>query len=180
MRAPFHPVPLALAILSLSACSPRDESEPTPHTYELGAHVPLGQLTYTVFDRQWLAQIGEGVGARIPQNRFYEVRISVLNGGSASSIIHTIDLVDDAGTAYHEIENGDGVPEFMGALREVAPAETAQGYLVFDVQPKHYKLKLSDAEEKNFAMIDLPLSFDTAAPDVTTPLDSIRSDTTKK
>jgi hypothetical protein len=179
MRTFFLAVPVALAILA-SGCSPREDSEPTPHTYQLGERVPLGHLIYTVFDRQWTPQIGEGVDARIPQNRFYEVRFSVLNSGGAASIIPAIELVDDAGTTYSEIQNGDGITDFVGPLREVTPAESAQGILVYDVQPKHYKLKLSDEDGRKFAVVDLPLSFDMEAPDVTTPLDNVRNDATKK
>jgi hypothetical protein len=180
MRVSLLALPVALAVAGLSACSPSEEAEPKPSTYQMGERVPLGHLIYTVFDRQWLPQVGNGVDARVPQNRFYQIRISVLNSGGVSSLIPTMALVDDAGTAHAEIENGDGFPDFLGTLSQVAPAETAQGNLVFDVQPKHYKLKLSDEDGKKFAVVDIPLSFDTDTTDVTPQLDSVRGDTTKQ
>lgn len=180
MRISLSAVTVALALAGLSACSPSEEAEPRPSTYQMGERVPLGHLIYTVFDRQWLPQVGDGVDARVPQNRFYQVRVSVLNSGGGNLIIPGIALVDDAGVAHAEIENGDGFPDFLGAVSQVAPAETAQGNLVFDVQPKHYKLKLSDEEGKRFAVVDIPLSFDTDTTDVAPQLDSIRGDATKK
>jgi hypothetical protein len=180
MRVLSVAVPIVLVFTGLTACSPKDDAESTAHTYQMGERVPLGHLIYAVFDLQWKPQIGTGVDARIPQNRFYEIRISVVNSGGAPCSIPNVSLVDDSGASYPEIEKGDGIQDFLGALHQVAPAESVQGYLVFDVQPKHYKLKLSDDEVKQFAMVDLPLSFEPETPDVTTPLDSIRSDATKK
>jgi hypothetical protein len=171
MRAPFVTLPLALTVLGLIACSPKEE-EPALRTYQMGERVLMGHLIYTAFERQWMPQIGTGLDARIPQNRFYLLRISVLNSGGADAIVPTISLVDDSGASFPEIENGDGVPDFIGSLRQVAPAATVQGNLVFDVLPKHYKLKVSDEDGKQAALVDLPLSFEPDAPDVTTPLDT--------
>jgi hypothetical protein len=174
MRAHFFTLPLALTVFGLAACSPKEE-EPAMRTYQMGERVLMGHLIYTVFERQWMPQIGSGLDARIPQNRFYLLRISVLNSGGADAIVPTISLVDDAGASFAEIENGDGVPDFIGSLRQVAPAETVQGNLLFDVSPKHYKLKVSDEDGKQAALVDLPLSFEPDSPDVTTPLDTDHS-----
>jgi hypothetical protein len=171
MRAQFLTLPLALTLLGLPACSPKEE-EPPVRTYLMGEQVLMGHLIYTVFERQWMPQIGSGLDARVPQNRFYLLRISVLNSGGADAIVPTISLVDDAGAAFPEIENGEGVPDFIGSLRQVAPAEIAQGNVVFDVLPKHYKLKVSDEDGRQAALVDLPLTFDPDAPDVTTPLNT--------
>lgn len=180
MRISYLLLPLALAIFSQTACSPKEAEGPSPNTYQMGERVPLGNLIYTVFERQWMTQIGEGVDARVPQNRFYLVRISAVNSGGSAAIIPTISLVDDSGGSYAEIDNGDGITDFIGALREVAPAETVQGNLVFDVQPKHYKLKLSDEDGKHVALVEIPLSFDADAPEGTTPLTDHTGDLTKK
>jgi len=174
MRAHFLTLPLALTVLGLFACSPKEE-EPALRTYPMGERVLLGHLIYTVFERQWMPQIGSGLDARIPQSRFYVLRISVVNSGGADAIVPTILLQDDAGATFPEIENGDGVADFIGSLRQVAPAETAQGNLVFDVLPKHYKLKVSDEDGKQAGLVDLPLTFEPDAPDVTTPLNTDHS-----
>ena len=180
MRASLLTFPLALAMLvGLTACSPKEE-EVASHIYQMGEHVALGPLIYTVFERQWMTQIGTGIDARIPQNRFYLVRISAVNNGSAAAIIPTISLVDDTGTAFSELQSGDGVPDFIGSLRQVAPGGTVQGNLVFDVQQKHYKLKLSDEDGKVTALVDIPLSFDSDNPDVTPVIPDRSGDPTKK
>jgi len=179
MRISYFSLPLLLIMFTQTACSPKEEEEP-PRTYLMGERVPLGRLIYTVFERQWMTQIGEGVDARIPQNRFYLIRISAVNSGGANAIVPTISLVDAAGGSYSEIDNGDGIPDFIGALREIAPAETVQGNLVFDVPPKHYKLKVSDEEGKQTALVDIPLTFDADAPEVNTPLPDHTGDLTKK
>jgi hypothetical protein len=180
MRAHFLTLPLALTLLGLPACSPKEE-EPAMRSYQMGERVLMGHLIYTVFERQWMPQIGSGLDARIPQNRFYLLRLSVLNSGGAAAIVPTMSLVDDAGATFPEIENGDGVPDFIGSLRQVAPSETAQGNLIFDVVPKHYKLKVSDEDGRQAALVDLPLTFDPDAPDVTTPLNTDHTiDPTKK
>lgn len=175
----FHlPLVFALTMFSQTGCSPKEE-EPPPHVYQMGESVPLGHLIYTVFDRQWMTQAGDGLDARVPQHRFFLIRISALNSGGAAAIIPAISLVDDSGASYAEIDNGDGIPDFIGTLREIAPADTVQGNIVFDVLPKHYKLKLGDEEGKVVALVDIPLSFD-KAPELTTPLPDHTSDLTKK
>ncbi|MGA3236100.1 MAG: hypothetical protein ABSG03_07355 [Bryobacteraceae bacterium] len=171
MRAHFLTLTLALTVLTVVACSPKEEDPPL-RTYPMGERVLMGHLIYTVFERQWMPQIGTGLDARIPQNRFYLLRINVMNNGGADAIVPTMLLVDDAGATFPEIENGEGVPDFIGSLRQLAPAETVQGNLIFDVLPKHYKLKVSDEDGKQASLVDLPLSFEPDAPDVTTPLNT--------
>jgi len=170
MRISLPAVLLALTVAGLVSCSPKDD-EPRLRTYSMGERVPLGHLIYTVFEREWMTQIGTGVDARIPQNRFYLLRVSVSNSGGSDAIIPTLALVDDGGATYPELENGEGVPDFIGSLRQLSPAGTAQGNLLFDVMPRRYKLKISDEEGKQLAMVDIPLTFDGDTPDVTTPLD---------
>jgi Domain of unknown function (DUF4352) len=179
MRISYLTLPFTLAVLSQTTCSLR-EAEAPAHIYQMGERVLLGHLIYTVLERQWMTQIGEGVDARVPQNRFYLIRISATNSGGSRAIVPTISLADDAGGVFSEIDNGDGIMDFIGALREIAPAETVQGNLAFDVQPKHYKLKLSDEDGKQTALVEIPLSFDPETPEVTSPLTDHSNDPTKK
>jgi hypothetical protein len=178
MRDFFLTLSLGLAVFGLTACK---EAEPTASSYQMGEPVPLGHFTYTVFERQWMTQLGAGLDARVPQNRFYLIRISAVNSGGDAAIIPVISLVDDTGSAFSELQNGEGFPDFLGSLRMVAPAEKRQGNLVFDVPPKHYKLKLSEEDGKQISLVDLPLSFDSDAPDIIAPLSTDHGkDPTKK
>ncbi len=136
----------------------------------MGERVSLGNMSYTVFERQWQTQFGAGLDARVPQNRFFLLRISAINGGGAEAIVPNLELVDDSGASYPESGDGEGVTDWLGARRQVGPNQTTQGYVLFDVQPKHYKLKFIDEDGKRAALVDLPLTFDSDAPDVTTPL----------
>jgi hypothetical protein len=173
----FALIPAALAVCLLS-CSSVDQAE-APHTYQLGERATVGHLNYTVFERQWHTEFGSGPDARLPQNRFYLLRISVVNSSGGDVILPKTELVDDSGATYPESTDGDGVQDWIGNTRQVSPSETAQGYLLFDVPPKHYKLKVLGDEEKQTALVDLPLTFDSDVPDVTTPLDPDKIPTKK-
>ncbi len=132
----------------------------------MGERVAAGSLTYNVFEDQWKAQLGEGANARVPKDRFFLVRLSVVNGGSTEVMVPTMTLVDDSGQTYTELSNGDGVTQWLGFLRRIKPADNLQGYIVFDAPPKHYLLRVSDENSQKTRDIDLPLNFASDAPDI--------------
>src|SRR4029078_948510 len=49
--------------------------------YRMGEKVRLGRLIYTVFETQWLTQLGDAVTGRVPEHRFLFVRFSATNSG---------------------------------------------------------------------------------------------------
>jgi hypothetical protein len=156
------------AALLLNACS----SRPVPvRSYSLGEKVALGHISYAIYETQWLPQLGDGPDARIPQHRFFLVRMTALNGGGDDLIVPNPTVEDDQGNSYSELQNGDGVPEWIGYLRQVKPAESVQGNLLFDAPPAHYKLRITDENEEQSAYIDIPLSFgaEVPPPEVPTP-----------
>jgi len=150
------------AALLLNACSRSSSS--AVRTYSMGEKVTLGQIIYTVYETQWLPQLGEGPAARVPQHRFFLVRMTAVNSGSAEVIVPNVTVEDDKGNSYPELQNGDGVPQWTGYLRTVKPAESAQGNVVFDAPPAHYKLRLADENEETLAYVDIPLSFGAEIP----------------
>jgi hypothetical protein len=150
-----HPLLPLVAALLLAGCS---SSRVAPRTVSLGERVELGHIIYTVFDTQWLTHLGEGVDAKIPQNRYFLVRLSAANSGNAPVMIPAMTLEDDEGKAYNELSDGQGAPQWIGLLREVKTAEAAQGNIVFDVTPRHYKLRLTDEDAQNAVLVDIPLS----------------------
>jgi hypothetical protein len=168
----FAPAPALL----LFACSSAIKTPP-PEAKQVGDQVTLGNLSYTVFGRQWRTEFGSGIDARVPKNRFYLIRMSVTNRGSSEAIVPQTELVDDSGQSYAEVNNGDGAPDWLGSVRQLSAKQTTQGNLLFDVPPKHYRLRIVAEEGQPEALVDLPLSFesDSEAPDVTTPLDRIPS-----
>jgi hypothetical protein len=160
----LRPIPILAAVtaaLLLNACS----SRPVPlHSYSLGEKAILGHIIYTAYETQWVPQFGDGPAARIPQHRFFLVRMSAVNSGGADLIVPNVTVEDDQGNSYSELQNGDGVPDWIGYLRQVKPAESAQGNLVFDAPPAHYKLRVTDEDGENGAYIDIPLSFGAEVP----------------
>ncbi|HUE20427.1 MAG TPA: DUF4352 domain-containing protein [Bryobacteraceae bacterium] len=148
----------ALACLAAATACSR-AAPPEAQLHRMGERVTVGSLVYNVFEDQWQAQLGQGADTRVPKDRFFLVRLSVVNGGSADLMVPALTLVDDAGQTYPEISNGDQVPEWTGYLRRVKPAETLQGNVVFDVPPKHYRLRASDETSQETRDIDIPLNF---------------------
>lgn len=165
LRVPSS-IAAVIAALFLFACG----DKPVPlRTYLLGDKVTVGRVIYTAFETQWLTQIPQDPTPRIPQNRFLLVRVSAVNGGSGSLIVPNVTLEDDQGKAYEELKDGQGVPQWIGFLRQVKPADSLQGNVVFDAPPAHYKLRVTDEDAENAALIDLPLSFGGDSPNIPLP-----------
>ena len=153
-------------LLAFTCCT---ERTPPPRTFPLGDRVTLGHLVYSAYETQWLTQLGSGADARVPQNRFFLVRLAVTNSGGESIASPNLSIIDDAGNSYEELGDGQGVPQWIGYIRQISQADTMQGNLVFDVAPRHYKLRVTDEEGQHTALIDLPLEFNAEAPDLAPP-----------
>jgi hypothetical protein len=155
----------ALACLAvLAACKPAPPREAELH--RMGDRVTAGSLVYNVFEDQWKAQLGEGPDARVPKDRFFLIRLNVVNSGSTDLMVPALTLVDDSGQTYPELSNGDQVPDWTGYLRRVKPADTLQGNVVFDVPPKRYRLRVSDENSQKSSDIEIPLAFPSDNPDM--------------
>ncbi len=155
-----------VAVILLAGCSSQGSSA---RTYQMGEKLQVGKLIYNVFDTQWLTHVGEGPTARIPENRFFLVRMSVTNSGGSEVSVPGFVITDDSGKTYQELQAGEGFPNWIGFLRNLKPADTLQGNAVFDAPPGHYKLKVTDDSEQNVAYVELPLSFTSETPEVAVP-----------
>jgi hypothetical protein len=175
MSRNFH-YTLALAAVTclLTGCKP---TAPKVVTYEMGNRVSVGHLVYTVFETQWLTQLGSGADVRIPEHRFFLVRLSAVNGGSEQMAIPNLTIEDDQGNSYDELPNGEGVSQWIGYLRQAKPAESLDGQIVFDAPPRHYKLRVFDETGDHAALIDIPLNFNAESPEGPLPVPS-KQDTT--
>lgn len=158
--------PAVLAVLFLSSCS--KEKFPV-RTSPMGEKVVLGSLIYNAFETRWLTQFGEEPTPRLPQNRFFLIRVNITNSSGSNALAPALSIVDDNGNTYEELSNGEGAPQWIGYLREIRPAESAQGNLVFDAPPRHYKLRVADETGERVAFIDIPLSFTAESPEVLHP-----------
>ena len=157
---------VAAAACLLSSCGDSEEKAYPMRTYTMGEKVTVGHIVYTVFETQWLTHIGAGADARVPQHRFFLVRLSALNSLSTDIVVPNFTLEDDNGTTYPELSSGEGVPQYIGYLRTVKGTDTVEGNAVFDAPPRHYKMKIFDETSDKAAYIDIPLSFVSETPDV--------------
>jgi len=152
---------LLAAVVSLLASCAQDQTAPLlTHVYALGERVNIGHVVYQVFETRWKPVLGEPPDQRVPQNRFFILRFSATNSGADNEFIPNMSLEDAAGNSYPELRDGTKVPLWVGYLRQVAPADSVQGTVVFDVVPKRYKLRLWDEDHANSALVELPLQFD--------------------
>jgi hypothetical protein len=153
-----------LVAFGLTGCSQRQARI----NYPMGEKVPIGPLTYTVVETEWKTQLGDGVlKIRPPQQRFQLVTLSVTNGGGKDVALPLFSLEDNSGKLFTESENGDSVDNWFGLLRNIAPAQTQQGRLLFDVQLGSYKLRVTDGGDpgtEKYAYIEIPLKMDSDAP----------------
>jgi Domain of unknown function (DUF4352) len=159
-------IALTAVVVTLTSCG--EKAKPVP-AFGMGERAGVGHLVYTAFETQWLTQLGQDTAARIPQNRFLVVRMSIGNSGGAAITVPNLTIEDDRGNSYAELTNGDQVSGWMGALRQVGPGDTLQGTVLFDVAPRHYRLRVFDENSQQSALIDMPLNFSSDSPSLPPP-----------
>jgi len=145
-----------LIVLCVGACS---RSAETAKEYEMGNAAVAGPLSYTVINTEWRESLDGASGPTIPAHKYLLVSVSVTNKSAGEVSIPLLLLVDSSGKEYRESDKGDGVPEWLGLLRSVAPSQTDSGNLLFDVPPGSYKLRVSsggDLEKETTALVNLP------------------------
>lgn len=151
-----------LACLFLSGC--RKGANSAQIDFGMGDKVVVGPLTYTVIDATWQGQLGEGYKTRTPEQRFLLLTVAVTNSGGKELSVPLLQLEAANGPTFTEIANGEGVDQWFGLLRNVSPAQTLQGKVVFDVPLTSYRLRLTDGGEPGFeryAWVQVPLHIDT-------------------
>jgi hypothetical protein len=149
------------ALLLSTSCGSSDK---TVKIYDMGSRVEVGHLIYTVFETEWLPQIGAGDTARVPQHRFFLVRLSAVNSGSEEMDVPNVTLVDDHGDTVEELSDGTQIPQWIGYVRRAKPADSVAGNVVFDCEPKHYRLRVTDEDGEKAALVDIPLNFNADTP----------------
>jgi hypothetical protein len=128
--------------------------------YRAGDSVTTGPLTFNVVQTSWRSQLEAFPVARIPDRNFLLIHVMVTNGGGSEVSIPLLKLENTKGESFAESENGSGVDNWLGLLRHVSPAQSSDGWLLFDVPTNAYRLRVSDGdiEHEQFAYIDIPLS----------------------
>lgn len=163
IRFPFHRFGLSLAlVLFLSACGGESTSTDS-FVYKMGEKVSVGSLIYTVLEAEWKSELSSGGGGlpQTPKNRFLVLKISMTNSGGAQATIPLLTLESPRKGSSMEVSEVKDLSNWLGLVRLVNPAQTDQGYIVFDVPTGAYKLRVTDGKEPGSEvtrLIDIPLA----------------------
>jgi hypothetical protein len=168
-----------LAGLPLAGCKQKQTSEQI--NYSMGERITAGPMTYNVVQTVWRTQLGDIFKVRIPDHRFLLISLSATNGGGKAVSVPFFILEGPNREQYPEQENGAGADNWFGLLRDIAPAETKQGNIVFDVPLTSFRLRLTDGGEpgtEKYVWVEIPLRMDTDS-SVSTPLPGPGADANK-
>ncbi len=144
----------------LAGCN---RSEPPPAEASMGEKVTLGPLTYTVIDSSWHNQLGDGFNIRSSQQRFLILSLQITNGGGSDVSVPLLTLENSDGRDFLESDNGEGVDNWMGLLRNIGPAQSQEGKIIFDVPLTSYRLRLTDGAgpgAEKYGWVSIPLRMD--------------------
>ena len=100
------------------------------------------------------------------------ITLSATNSGGKSVSVPFFTLEGPNREEYKEAENGDGVDNWFGLLRDIGPAQTKQGNIIFDAPLTSFRLRLTDGGEpgsEKFVWVEIPLRMDTDST-LTSPL----------
>jgi hypothetical protein len=152
-----------VAILCLVTAACANQQSPSGLEYPMGQKVTLGPLTYNVIESVWRSQLGDALKVRLPDQRFLVITISVTNGGGRQVSVPLLTLQNQDGQTFRESENGEELDNWFGLLRDLDPAQTQQGRILFDVVLTSYRLRLTDGGDPGtdrFAWVQIPLHID--------------------
>jgi hypothetical protein len=160
---------IALAAgLALAGC--KKESQQTE--FQMGERVIATPMLYNVVQTMWRTQLGDLFKVRVPDHRFLLISLSATNNGGKPIAVPFFTLEGSNREEYHEMQTGDGVDNWFGLLREIAPGETKVGNIAFDVPLASYRLRLTNGGEpgsERLVWVEIPLRIDTDT-GVTAPL----------
>jgi Domain of unknown function (DUF4352) len=132
--------------------------------FQMGERVIATPMVYNVVQTMWRTQLGDLFKVRVPDHRFLLITLSATNGGGKPVAVPFFTLEGSNREEYHELQTGEGVENWFGLLREIAPAETKQGNIAFDVPLASYRLRLTDGGEpgsEKLVWVEIPLRIDT-------------------
>ena len=149
-----------MAALFCLLLGPGCSKAPIISEYRIGDRVVTGALTYNVVEARWSSQLEAFPAARIPDRNFLLVRVVITNGGGSDASIPFLKLENSRSDTYAESNDGAGVDNWLGLLRRVAPAQTVDGWLLFDVPTSSYRLRVTDGaiEDEKVAFVTIPLT----------------------
>lgn len=159
-RAPLSALCLA-ATLFLGGCKTKEVDD--ARLYRMGERVQIGPLIYNVLEATWKTELGDGPTGRLPKQRFLMLRVTITNSGGDVRNVPFLNLEDTKGQGTLEESEAAGVPDWLGLIRTMKPADTVDGRILFDVAPGSYRLRVTDAGEtgsEKSALIEIPLEME--------------------
>jgi hypothetical protein len=186
-RTPFTRAPLPLlwllllvagAAFYLSGCQKQTSEQ---INYQMGERITAGPMIYNVVQTIWRTQLGDVFKVRVPEHRYLLLTLAATNTGGKGLSVPFFTLEGPNREEYHELENGDGVENWFGLLRDIGPAQTKQGNIVFDAPLTSFRLRLTDGGEpgtEKFVWVEIPLRMDTDT-SISTPLPGPGADSKK-
>jgi hypothetical protein len=92
------------------------------------------------------------------------LRVSVTNSGTEEVLVPAMQMIGPNNDSHPELMSGEGVPDWLGVVRRVEPAETMHGRVLFDLPRGDYRLRVTDEDldpaQAKVAMIEVPLRFE--------------------
>ena len=149
-----------LALLSVFSCS-ETKKESSAKPWHVGERVPLGPFTYSVIESEWKTELTGSKGRIDPKQRFLVLKLTVANTAEERKSISLLQVRNDKGEEFPEMQELEGVPDWLGILRDVQPKKSDTGVIVFDVPFGHYRLIVNDggvAGEERTSLVDIPLN----------------------
>ena len=128
----------------------------------MGDVIRCGWFSYNVLESTYKSQLGGGTLAKRPTNGFMLLRLQATSSAGETVAVPFLRLETADGTLIHEVEDTGGMSDWMGVLRRVEPGGTETGWIVFDVPPGVYGLRLSDGviESEQISMVKIPFQVD--------------------
>jgi hypothetical protein len=163
IRARLSPIFLTLLVLTPFLFSSCGNTVQSRAVFRMGEKMQVGPLIYNVMETKWTPQLGDILHSRVPKQRYLLIRMSVTNAGGKEAAVPFLTLEDNQGGTFQEEQSGEGVDGWLGFLRSIRPAETETGWIVFDVAPNSYNLRISantDGGEEQSLLIQIPFSID--------------------
>jgi hypothetical protein len=151
----------AVAAFPLAGCKKATSEQ---IDFQMGERVTATPMIYNVVQTVWRTQLGDLFKVRVPDHRYLLITLSATNGGGKPVSVPFFTLEGANREEYKELETGDGIDNWFGLLREIAPAETRQGNIAFDVPLASYRLRLTDGGEpgsERFVWVEIPLRMET-------------------
>lgn len=153
---------LALGLLAICTAGCKPPEAPKSEA-KMGDPAVAGKLTFTVLETKWQSQLESSLAPRMPERNFLLIRLTVTNGGGTEATIPFLKLENSSGDQFPEIENGTGVDGWLGMLRRLRPAETEEGWILFDVPTNSYRLRVTDGnlDSERVTYVSIPLTMQT-------------------